>query len=578
MKHKITLAAENISKQRTDNILEWLREYSNKRINSRLMDERRCVPPHIMIELGNHGILGMQVEEKYGGLALNYKDSIRILEQIAAIDLSLATIVFLNNSNGIRPIQYYATNSIKEDFLPQLATGRQLASFGLTEPIAGTNVAGIKSIAIPTNQGEWKINGMKRWNASGWTGIMSVFVRLIGENNKLGGITGFVVPQDSKGVTLSPEVLTMGVRSIVQNGIYFDNVAVNEEQVLGELEKGMEIIDDTFLIGRLYTATVGLGAMKRSAQLMLRYASRRQISTGLLLDNPLTLSLLSDLTVKITVFDTLIKISANILDQEKVLPFEIGMAVKILVSEEAVNAANNLMQLLGGRGYMEQNIAPQILRDAKLLTVGEGPNESLMLYIGRNTVHTNNIYQFLSNEWNQENIAQELKEACQKIKDYYLENKALFKDHSATMTYTYLMIGKVTISAIIYAVMNYQNQLKSSSDLSRALQWTKLNFTETIDSVLNQHKQQSSWLKSNQITELITSYQDSIADIEQTLAGVEENLDPFLSKNPTNINSTNLPGDIDDKTIIEKLDISAAKLNDLSVEEKRRLLAKLLKK
>lgn len=578
MKHKITLAAENISKQRTDNILEWLREYSNKRINSRLMDERRCVPPHIMIELGNHGILGMQVEEKYGGLALNYKDSIRILEQIAAIDLSLATIVFLNNSNGIRPIQYYATNSIKEEFLPQLATGRQLASFGLTEPIAGTNVAGIKSIAIPTNQGEWKINGMKRWNASGWTGIMSVFVRLIGENNKLGGITGFVVPQDSKGVTLSPEVLTMGVRSIIQNGIYFDNVAVNEEQVLGELEKGMEIIDDTFLIGRLYTATVGLGAMKRSAQLMLRYASRRQISTGLLLDNPLTLSLLSDLTVKITVFDTLIKISANILDQEKVLPFEIGMAVKILVSEEAVNAANNLMQLLGGRGYMEQNIAPQILRDAKLLTVGEGPNESLMLYIGRNTVHTNNIYQFLSNEWNQENIAQELKEACQKIKDYYLENKAFFKDHSATMTYTYLMIGKVTISAIIYAVMNYQNQLKSSSDLSRALQWTKLNFTETIDSVLNQHKQQSSWLKSNQITELITSYQDSIADIEQTLAGVEENLDPFLSKNPTNINSTNLPGDIDDKTIIEKLDISAAKLNDLSVEEKRRLLAKLLKK
>lgn len=578
MKHKITLAAENISKQRTDNILEWLREYSNKRINSRLMDERRCVPPHIMIELGNHGILGMQVEEKYGGLALNYKDSIRILEQIAAIDLSLATIVFLNNSNGIRPIQYYATNSIKEEFLPQLATGRQLASFGLTEPIAGTNVAGIKSIAIPTNQGEWKINGMKRWNASGWTGIMSVFVRLIGENNKLGGITGFVVPQDSKGVTLSPEVLTMGVRSIIQNGIYFDNVAVNEEQVLGELEKGMEIIDDTFLIGRLYTATVGLGAMKRSAQLMLRYASRRQISTGLLLDNPLTLSLLSDLTVKITVFDTLIKISANILDQEKVLPFEIGMAVKILVSEEAVNAANNLMQLLGGRGYMEQNIAPQILRDAKLLTVGEGPNESLMLYIGRNTVHTNNIYQFLSNEWNQENIAQELKEACQKIKDYYLENKAFFKDHSATMTYTYLMIGKVTISAIIYAVMNYQNQLKSSSDLSRALQWTKLNFTETIDSVLNQHKQQSSWLKSHQITELITSYQDSIADIEQTLAGVEENLDPFLSKNPTNINSTNLPGDIDDKTIIEKLDISAAKLNDLSVEEKRRLLAKLLKK
>jgi alkylation response protein AidB-like acyl-CoA dehydrogenase len=573
MKRKITLASPNISQQRTNNILEWLRDYSTKRMNSRLMDERRCVPPYIMMDLGNHGILGMQIEETYGGLALNYQDCIRVLEQIAAIDLSLATIVFLNNSNGIRPIQYYSNNSIRDEFLPKLATGRQLASFGLTEPIAGANIAGIQAQAIPQGEGKWKIRGMKRWNASGWTGVMSVFVRLMGENNKLGGISGFVVPQDSEGVIIGPEVLTMGVRSIVQNSIYFDNVNVTENQILGELGKGIEIIDDTFLVGRLYTATVGLGAMKRCTQLMLRYASRREVSTGLLLNSPLTLSYLSELTVKITVLDSLLKISANILDQEKKLPFEVAMAVKIFSSEECVKAANNLIQLLGGRGYMEQNIAPQILRDAKLLTVGEGPNESLNLYIGRSATYTNNIYQFLSEIWGQETIAKELKQAVEEIKDYYLQDQANFQDKSASMTYTYFMVGNVTITAILYAAINYANQLKPSLELSRALQWTQLNFADSITNALNQSKQQSMWLTSNQVTEMINSYQNSIADLEQTLAGVEENLDPLLSKNPNNLTTSYLPGDINPNNII-----SSNKVNNLSKEEKRQLLAKLLQK
>lgn len=571
MKKIIKLTSESISKQKTDNILHWLRDYSTKRMNSRIMDERRCIPPYLLIDLGNHGILGMQIEEKYGGCALKYRDCMRILEQIAAIDLSLATLIFLNNSNGIHPIQCYAQDSIREEFLPLLATGRQLASFGLTEPIAGTNVAGIQAQAIPQKQGEWKIRGMKRWNASGWTGIMSVFVRLMDENNKLGSITGFVVPQDSEGVTIGPEVLTMGVRSMMQNSIYFDDVAVTENQVLGELGKGMEIVDDTFLIGRLYTATVALGAMKRCAQLMLRYASRREISTGLLLDNPLTLSILSELTVKITILDTLTKLCAKVLDQQQHLALEISMVAKIVASEDCVTASNNLMQLLGGRGYMEQNIAPQILRDAKLLTVGEGPNESLILYIGRSASFTNNIYQFLSETWQQETIANELKEAVNNIKEYYLHTNISNFDRSATMTYSYFMVGKVTIAAILYAVVNYAIENQSSSDLNLAKTWCQANFADSITYALNHNQQNSIWLTASQATDVINSYQVAIADLEQTLAGVDENLDPFLSKNPTHITNSNLPGDIDPK-------IWSEKLNHLSREEKRKLLGKLLQK
>ncbi len=574
MKHTIKLTSTSISKAKTDNILNWLRNYATKRINSRLMDERRCIPPYIMMDLGNKGILGMQIEEKYGGLALTYQDTIRILEQLAAIDLSLATIIFLNNSNGIRPIQFYAKESIREHFLPLLATGRQLASFGLTEPLAGANIAGIKSEGIPQPEGGWKINGFKRWNASAWSSVISVFVRLKDDNNKLGGITGFVIPQDSQGVTIGEEVLTMGVRSIIQNGIYFDDVSVTDDQILGDLGKGIDIIDDTFIVGRLFTAVVALGTMKRCSQLMLRYATRREVSTGLLLNNPLTISILSDLTIKISVIDILIKFCAEILDNESTLPMEVSMTAKVVASESCTQCANDLMQLLGGRGYMENNIAPQILRDAKLLTVGEGPNESLILYIGRSASYSDNLDQFLRHQWQQDILANTLQDTITTIKNHYSKSN-LFNNHIPTLnTYTYFMVGKVTIALILYSCVNYAYSLQPSTELERVLNWGQINFNDTVNFALNQTTKQS-FLFPNQITEIINSYQNSIADIEQTLAGIEENIDPLLAKNfqPTNNIKSKLPGNID----LSKINLNQVQINNLSAEEKRQLLSKLLK-
>src|SRR5262249_32741261 len=102
------IATTDVSRRRADELIFWLREYADSRINSRLIDERRSIPPYIILDFGNRGLLGLQVPEHYGGLALRHRDCLRVLEQLAAIDLTLATVVFLHNSNGIRPIQHFA--------------------------------------------------------------------------------------------------------------------------------------------------------------------------------------------------------------------------------------------------------------------------------------------------------------------------------------------------------------------------------------------------------------------------------------------------------------------------------------
>src|SRR5262245_37335486 len=105
--HEARMAAPDLSRKRADELIGWLRQYAEERIDSRLFDERRCVPPYVILDLGNRGVLGMQIPEKFGGLALRNRDFMRVLEQLSAIDLSLASLIFIHNANGIRPIVGY---------------------------------------------------------------------------------------------------------------------------------------------------------------------------------------------------------------------------------------------------------------------------------------------------------------------------------------------------------------------------------------------------------------------------------------------------------------------------------------
>lgn len=361
---------------------DWLRGWAPRRLDSRLMDERRTMPPHVLLDLGNHGFLGMQAPLALGGKALCTVDLLGLMEQLAAIDLTLATAVGVHNGLGLRPLLRFAPERLRAAVAPHLAGGRQLAAFALTEPAAGANPLAMRTRAQRC-PGGWRLNGDKHLiGLANWAGWITVVARALDEEGVALGTVTLLLPDDAPGLRQEAEALTMGMRAMVQNALRFDDVFVPDTHVLGRPGAGMEVARDAMAFARLGIGALCVGGMKRCAQLMLRYASRREVAGGRLLDHPVTLARLDELTSAIAALETLVRALGAHDDRGGGLPQEACMACKCVASELLWEAADMAMQLLGGRGYLEPNLVPLLMRDARVMRILEGPTEALYVHLG----------------------------------------------------------------------------------------------------------------------------------------------------------------------------------------------------
>ena len=378
------LAAGEQSRHTAGAMRDWLRRWAPRRLDSRLMDERRTMPPHVLLDLGNHGFLGMQAPLALGGKALVTSDLLRLMEQLAAIDLTLATAVGVHNGLGLRPLLRFAPERLRASVVPHLAGGRQLAAFALTEPAAGANPLAMRTRAQRC-AGGWRLSGDKHLiGLENWAGWITVVARALGEDGMALGTVALLLPDDAPGLHQEAEALTMGMRAMVQNALRFDDVFVPDTHVLGQPGAGMDVARDAMAFARLGIGALCLGAMKRCAQLMLRYAGRRDVAGGRLLEHPVTLARLDSLCCAIGALEALVRALAARDDQDSSggLPQEACMACKCVASELLWEAADMLMQLLGGRGYLETNVAPLLMRDARVMRFLEGPTEALYVHLG----------------------------------------------------------------------------------------------------------------------------------------------------------------------------------------------------
>jgi acyl-CoA synthetase (AMP-forming)/AMP-acid ligase II/alkylation response protein AidB-like acyl-CoA dehydrogenase/acyl carrier protein len=362
--------------------LAWIRTYCATRLNSYLIDERRTIPPYVVLDLGNQGLLGMQIPEAYGGLGFSTREFLQVMELLGSKDLTLALFVGLNNVLGVRPVLRFGSEQLKERYLPSLARGRELAAFALTEPAAGSNPQAIEATARASGDAH-RVTGTKSWSGSAaWSGLMNVFAKTVDEHGRAAGISAFAVPQTSPGVRQGPEALTMGMRGMIQNTVFLEDVVAEPWQVLGELGHGMTVAQDALCYGRLGIAAACLGATKLCVQLMLQYAGRRRVATGGLLHNPHTRSVLTEARHQIGGIEAMIDGVAERIDAGHEVAPEVLAVCKSVTTEVLWTTVDRTMQLAGGRGYIEANFIPQLFRDARIFRIFEGPTETLHHFVG----------------------------------------------------------------------------------------------------------------------------------------------------------------------------------------------------
>ncbi len=367
-----------------DTLIQWLRSFARRRLNSQLMDERRTVAPHVVLEFGNNGLFGLQVPTALGGLGLGFADTYRVIEQLSAIDLSLSLMAGIHNGLGLYPLLHHAPPALRDALVPGMAAGRNLVSFATTEASSGSHAKSIQTTATGLANGSWSLSGRKQWIGLGsWAQTILVTARARSAKGEFGGSVFLAVAADTEGLTFGEEAITMGVKGIVQVPIQFENVIVPAGRELGTVGRGFDVAYDTMRVARVGLAACSLGAMKRCLQWMSTYASRREVAGGLLSSLPSSQARLANVLGAIAAVDALVRRVAGWMDADVTLPEEIYLVCKATAPEFLGEVADAAMQMLGARGYVENNGVAQMFRDARLLRIFEGPTEVINTALGQ---------------------------------------------------------------------------------------------------------------------------------------------------------------------------------------------------
>jgi acyl-CoA synthetase (AMP-forming)/AMP-acid ligase II/alkylation response protein AidB-like acyl-CoA dehydrogenase/acyl carrier protein len=508
-----------------DGLCEWLREYADTSLNSRLMDERRSIAPHVMLDFGNHGVMGLLVPEEYGGLALGYRDAMQVFQQLGAIDQTLAMMAIVHNVLGIGPILQHGSDTLKTTWLPRLASGRELVAFAMTEPSAGSNPLAIATRATPCDEGGWRLSGEKSWSGSaGWAGVINVFAQTVGADAQPHGISGFAVSRRTPGLRVGPEALTLGMRGMVQNTVYLDEARVTRDHCLGEPGEGMKVAQQAMMRGRLAIGAACVGGMKRCLQLLVRYAERRTIATGRLLDNPMLRDRAGAWSAAVHGLESLVGHIASRLDAGGDVPQDAYVVCKIAGAEWFWRAADDLVQFLGGRGYMETNVAAQLLRDARVTRILEGPTEALVMFLGSRAVNdSSGLRVLMAESLGAPRLAARFIDAARTIESACVEG-ARYEGTDARR-WAYALIGQLASDAVLCAAA-------SRSATPHVAAWAEAHFEASATAAIAAARRAKLPASGDELAGLARDFAGAIGDIEQSLAGEEQALDSMLQRDP----------------------------------------------
>ena len=363
-----------------------VREFAEKEIApvASELDETESFSIELTKKMAAMGLFGIVVSEEYGGPHMDYLSYAIAVEEIARIDGSQAATVAAANSLGIGPIYYFGNEKQKREWLPRLCQGEILASFGLTEPEAGSD-AGASKTNARLEGGQWIINGSKIFitnSTSPMAGICTVQTVTGVKPDGKKEVSCILVPNGTPGFTAKKMTKKMMWRSSDTGELYFDDCRVPEENLLGKRGEGFHQMLSTLDNGRLAIAAMGLGGAQGAYELALKYAKERKQFGVPISTFQVNAFKLADMATEIEAARNLLYKACKLKDAG--LPFGKHAAMaKLYCSEVMGRVVDEAVQLHGGYGLMKEYNIERFYRDYKLLTIGEGTSEIQRIVISR---------------------------------------------------------------------------------------------------------------------------------------------------------------------------------------------------
>tara|TARA_Y100000588_G_C14269658_1_gene931717 strand:- start:2689 stop:3840 length:1152 start_codon:yes stop_codon:yes gene_type:complete len=345
-------------------------------------------PKESIDKMAELGLMGIPWEEKYGGNGMDTLALVIAIEELGKECSSTAATMMAHTSLGTAPIAIFGTEKQKEKYLPDLASGKILGAFGLTEPNAGSDAGNTQTRAVKKKDG-FVVNGQKVFcTNAGYAGTI-IFTAVMVEDNEEKGIGAFIVEKGTDGLRVGEPENKMGWKGSDTRSIYFEDMFIPQENILGNPSKGFKQFLKTLTGGRITIGALALGTAQGAYNRALKYSNERK-AFGKEINQFQGISFkIADMATSIQASKHLVYHAAYKKDQGESVMKEAAMA-KLFSSEMCMNVTTEAIQIFGGYGYIKEYDVERFFRDSKILEIGEGTSEVQRIIISRDILNNVN--------------------------------------------------------------------------------------------------------------------------------------------------------------------------------------------
>ena len=366
-------------------LVDEVRRYAEEEIRPGVAerDQNHEFPEAILAEIGELGLLGMMIDEEYGGPGFDPLTYCLAVEELAAVCPSISVTMSVTNSVCCWPIQRFGSEELKHRVLPELAGGEAIGGFGLTEPGSGSDAGSMKTTATLDGDG-WVLNGEKAWITNGAYG--KYFVTLARTNPQAGskGISAFVVPSDAPGFRVGGSEEKLGLKASNTTALYFDDCRIPAGNLLGEEGQGFRIALATLDHSRLGIAAQSAGIHRRALELAVSYAKERVQFGQPIAKHQAIQFKIAQMATELSAAQMLTYHAA--LNEHSPEAGRLASQAKLYASEAANRACWESLQIHGGNGFCEDYEIARLYRDVRVTTIYEGTSEMQRMVIARHLI------------------------------------------------------------------------------------------------------------------------------------------------------------------------------------------------